>query len=275
MLIGCLRGGWRDSGRRYFYGKVYTAGQGRHAGDMRVVGYARVSTRGQVQHGTSLGGQRAEIRKWTKAGGHRLVDLCEDGAVSGIKPIAEREGLFCVLEALRTGRAEALVIQNLDRFARELTVQEGTLAAIWRAGGGVFSYESGEVCRDDPDDPMRTAMRQMVGVFAQLERSMVVKRMRQGRARKAEAGGYAVGAPPLGLRAMGGVLVTDQRETATLTRIRDLHASGTSLRGIAATLAAEGHATKRGGKWWPQTVAKVLARDAAALVAVMQARVWR
>lgn len=227
---------------------------------MRIVGYVRVSTRGQVQHGTSLGGQVDEIRKWARVGGHRLVDLCEDGAVSGTKPIAERDGLFCALEAIRTGRAEALVIQNLDRLARELTAQEGALAAVWSHGGRVFCYESGEVLADDPDDPMRTAMRQMVGVFAQLERSMVVKRMRQGRMRKAEQGGYAVGAPPLGSRAEAGQLVTDEQEAATLARIRELHGGGASLRIVAATLAAEGHRPKRSDRWHPESLRKIISR---------------
>jgi len=35
-----------------------------------------------------------------------------------------------------------------------------------------IACDQGEVERDEPDDPVRTAMRQMLGVFAQLEREM-------------------------------------------------------------------------------------------------------
>lgn len=227
---------------------------------MRLVGYARVSTTGQVISGTSLPGQRRAIRAWCKDAGHRLVSLCEDAGVSGTKPLHERDGMYCALELIRDKRADGIVLQNLDRFARELTIQEGALAAIWAHGGRVFTYEGGEVLRDDPDDPMRTAMRQMQGVFAQLERAMVVKRLRTGRQHKAEAGGYAVGGPTFGHRAEGRALVPDEREQATLVRIRELHTGGKSLREIAAVLTAEGHRPKRSARWHPETLKRIVAR---------------
>lgn len=61
----------------------------------------------------------------------------------------------------------------------------------------------GEVYRDDPDDPMRTAIRQVMGVFAELDRKMVAKRLRDGRLAKAAAGRKAVGDYPFGYAATG------------------------------------------------------------------------
>ena len=55
---------------------------------------------------------------------------------------------------------------------------------------------TGEVHRDDPDDPMRTAIRQVMGVFAELDRKLVAKRLRDGRLAKAAAGRKAVGDYP-------------------------------------------------------------------------------
>ncbi len=71
------------------------------------------------------------------------------------------------------------------------------LAQIWKHGGRAFTADAGEV---HPDDPMRTAMRQMMGVFAQLERSMIAARLRHGRREKASQGGYAYGPRPTGGR---------------------------------------------------------------------------
>ncbi|MFH8736340.1 MULTISPECIES: recombinase family protein [unclassified Streptomyces] len=79
------------------------------------------------------------------------------------------------------GTADGIVAPTLDRFARTLVVQEATLAQIWKHGGCAFTADTGEVHPDDPDDPMRTDMRQMMGVFAQLERSMIAARLRHGR----------------------------------------------------------------------------------------------
>lgn len=228
---------------------------------LRIVGYARVSTARQVEHGLGLDIQERAIRSWCKAGGHRLVAIHRDAGVSGSNGVEDREGLSLVLEALRGRRADGVALLRLDRLARSLSVQEATLAVMWRLGARVFATESGEVLADDPDDPMRTAMRQMVGVFAELERRTLVKRLTDGRRRKAELGGFAAfGSPPLGTRAEGGRLVPDERETAAVSRIRELHAAGASLRAIATTLEAEGHRPKRSTRWHPQSLARVIAR---------------
>jgi hypothetical protein len=47
-------------------------------------------------------------------------------------------------------------------------------------------------------------------------------------------------------------------------RIRRMHVDGLSIRQIAETLNAVGVPAKRGGRWHPTTVARVLGRTAAA-----------
>ncbi len=98
------------------------------------------------------------------------------------------------------GEADGLIVRDLDRLTREVTVQEAILGRVWLVGhAAVFtSLPPQEVQRDDPDDPMRTAMRQMVGVFAGLERRIGAKRLRDRRRAKAAAGGHATGATPYG-----------------------------------------------------------------------------
>src|SRR5207302_4477308 len=121
-----------------------------------------------------------------------------------------------------------------DRLARKLTVQEATLAKLWEMGATVFSVDIGEVPRDDPNDPMKTALRQMIGVFAQLERGMIAARLRSGRMLKASRGGYAgSGAPPYGTRSVAGVLVVDATEQRAVNRALALRSSGASVRTIA------------------------------------------
>ena len=57
---------------------------------------------------------------------------------------------------------------------------------------------------DDPDDPSRTLIRQVLGAVSQYERSMIALRLRSGRRRNASQGGYAYGAPPFGFKAEDG-----------------------------------------------------------------------
>ena len=99
--------------------------------------------------------------------------------------------------------ATGLVIARLDRLARALHVQESVLQVAWRVGASVFTIDGGEVLQDDPDDPMRTFLRQVIGGVAQLERSLIAKRMRDGRRAKAEAGGTRSASTPLVTAALG------------------------------------------------------------------------
>jgi len=72
-------------------------------------------------------------------------------------------------------------------------VQEGLLARSWSAGAEVHAANVGVILQDDPDDPMRMAIRQILRVIAQLDRSMLTKRMMDGRRRKKADGGKGEG----------------------------------------------------------------------------------
>lgn len=227
---------------------------------MRVVGYVRVSTDRQVEEGLGLEVQERAIRAWARSGGHRVVALARDEGVSGCRDEAGRRGLSEALGLIEDGKADALVVHHLTRLARLLHVQEAALARVWMAGGRAFAVDMGEVHQDDPDDPMRTAMRQMVGVFSQLERASIAARLRAGRRLKAERGGFAYGAPGYGWQAENRELVVDQAEALVVARIGELHAEGSSLRTIARTLDAEGHRPRRGERWHPTVLARLVRR---------------
>lgn len=229
---------------------------------MKLIAYLRVSTDTQAEEGHGLDVQERMIRAWATRHRHTMVAWECDSGVSGTKPADQRPGLASVLLAVRNGEADGVVVRDLDRLAREVTVQEAVLAELWRRSDvRVFSVTTGEVLRDDPDDPMRTAMRQMMGVFAGLERRMLVKRLRDGRKAKAARGGHAVGPAPYGWLAEAGELVPIPAEQRALKRMRKLHAQGLTTREIAETLAIEGHPTKRGGRWTSPVVSRILSRQ--------------
>lgn len=224
------------------------------------IGYLRVSTDRQVEDGAGLEVQEAQVRQWAETHGHTLVAIYRDEGLSGTKDSVDRPALAQALTALE-GSAAILVVPKLDRLARKLTVQEAVLAQAWKSGAAVWACDLGEILRDDPDDPMRTAMRQMVAVFSELEARMIAARMRAGRRNKAQKGGYAgYGSPRFGQRAEGRELVPDDAEQATIARLVELERGGRSLRDISRILNEEGRPPKRGGRWWPETVRRTLAR---------------
>lgn len=227
---------------------------------MNLIGYRRVSTNGQIDK-YGLPAQETDLRAYAKSHGHKIVRIETDGGLTGTLSDTERPALLAALKSVRDGQADGILIPSLNRLARLLTVQEAILAKVWQMGGRVFAADAGEITPDDPDDPMRTAMRQMGGVFAQLDRAMLVKRMRNGRAEKARQGGYAgYGSPAFGQRSENTELVTDESESAVAEQIMILHREGMSLRQIASALDSEGLVSKRGGTWSAQTVSRVIGR---------------
>jgi DNA invertase Pin-like site-specific DNA recombinase len=224
---------------------------------LRAVGYIRVSSQSQLD-GYGLKAQEQDIRKCAKAHGLKLRAILRDEGVSGSTEAIDRPGLADALARLEGGEAEVLLVPRLDRLARKLTIQEAALAQVWKHGGRVIACDQGEVGRDEPDDPVRTAMRQMMGVFAQLERGMVVARLRRGRQAKKDAGGYAHGRPPYGYEAFEGSLRPVPTEQAVIRKARQLRKTGLSYRQIAARLGYEGDFPRTGGQWHPAMVARVV-----------------
>lgn len=232
---------------------------------MKLIGYVRVSGAGQVVDGYGLDVQEKAIRSWSRTNGHKLVTIRRDEGVSGTLDAVDREGLSAALLDLAEGRGEGLLIPKLDRLARALTIQEASLAVAWRSGARVFSADSGEVLQDDADDPMRTALRQVVGVFAELDRRMVVKRLKDGRAAKAETGRKAVGSYAFGSRGEGRGkardAVPDEGEQQAVKRIKELRGGGESYRAVAAVLDAEGLRPRRAQQWSAAAVRNVALRE--------------
>jgi DNA invertase Pin-like site-specific DNA recombinase len=222
---------------------------------MNVVAYLRVSTDGQVD-GWGLPVQRDAINEWAARAGHRVIGEYRDEGVSGTTDAVDRDGLSA---ALHDERAEGLVIARLDRLARALTVQEAILATAWRGGLTVFTADLDEIHRDDPDDPMRTAFRQVLGVFAELDRANTVKRLRDGRRVKAAAGGKGVGTYGYGQSKQGPV----PDEQHVIAHVRRLRAEDMTWAQIADDLNDRGPrwAPRNVPRWEPQNTRKVFFRQ--------------
>lgn len=238
---------------------------------LRLVLVRRVSTAGQAVDGYGLPAQEADCRKWAKgqtAPRVRIVHMVTDGdgkaGKSGTTLLDERPGLMEAVEWIAEGEADGILAPNLDRLARELTVQEAVLSYVWALAGRVYTADHGEHLEDDASDPMRTAMRQMRGVFHQLDRGLIIKRLTEGRAAKGAKGGYAYGAPRFGQKTVDNELTDDERENAIAEKMEKWRdEEGLSIRAICARAnSRDDMPSKRGGKWHPTTVQRLLSPEA-------------
>jgi DNA invertase Pin-like site-specific DNA recombinase len=231
---------------------------------MKLCGYIRVSTDRQAEDGFGPDVQKDAIRRWAKDDGHKIVGWFADEGVSGSNGLDSRRALPEAIELVRASRADGIAVYRLDRLARDLILQETLLREVRRLGGEVFSTFASEAAflADDPDDPSRKLIRQILGAISEWERSIIALRLRSGRRRKAEGGGFAFGSPPFGFKSVDGVLVADEDEQAVVASIRRWNVEGQSIRAISERLNAENVPTRRGARWHPTVIARLLQRTA-------------
>jgi DNA invertase Pin-like site-specific DNA recombinase len=134
-------------------------------------------------------------------------------------------------------------------------VNEVIVDQLTRIGARVLTADGSDLTAAD-GDPTRTLIRQVLGAVAQFEKSVVVLKLRAARDRKRRRDGRCEGRKPFGSR---------PGESETLARIHDLRKKPRgqvrlSVARIAATLNAEGRATRSGKPWAPGTVHAILRR---------------
>ncbi|MBM3270039.1 MAG: recombinase family protein [Candidatus Sericytochromatia bacterium] len=222
---------------------------------MKAIGYIRVSTQEQASEGYSLAAQESKIRAYADLYGLALVDVIADAGVSAKS--LDRPGLTEALRRLESGEAEALVILKLDRLTRNVADWN---ALIDRYFGKAVALMSVSDQIDTRTAGGRLVLNVLVSV-AQWEREAIGERTAAALAQK-KAQGEAVGRPGYGFEIRDGRLAEVEGEASVVARVAALRAEGQTLQQIADTLNGEGIATKRGGRWAPQTVKNLLARSA-------------
>ena len=110
----------------------------------------------------------------------------------------------------------------------------------------------------EADDPSRALIRQILGAVAAYERSMIRLRMRSGKARKRELGGFIGGRVPYGFISVNATLVPDPSEQSTLAMMRQMRSRGSTLQAICDELHRRRVPTKHAGLWHPTSVARLL-----------------
>ncbi|SRR6266852_1214650 len=215
------------------------------AGIKKAFAYLRVSSEGQIE-GDGLTRQRKAIEAFAKKNGFKIVQWFEERGVSGTIESAERPAFGEMMVALLSNGTRTVIIEKLDRIARSVAVQENTINEFQRKGFELVSVSEPDLCSDDPS---RVAMRQMLGVFAQLDRANIVLKLRAARQRKKAATGRCEGRLPYG---------SHEGEHEVLTRMKEMQASGSNWERIAATLNSEGVKTRSSGKWYPATIRRIV-----------------
>jgi site-specific DNA recombinase len=223
-----------------------------------VVAYLRVSGKGQVD-GTGFDRQLDTITSWARHTGAKVEKVYREEGVSGTLDESHRPAFATMVEDLLSNGCRTVVVESLDRFARDLSVQMQLLAYLISKGLTLISASTGDdVTAAVADDPMRRAMVQMQGIFSELDKNLLVRKLRKGREKRRATNGKCEGVPFFGER---------PGEAETLERIKELHRKPRdgrrlSLQQICDVLNQElaKYPTRRGGKWKKGTIQTIIRR---------------
>lgn len=216
---------------------------------MKAFAYLRVSGKGQVD-GDGFDRQLSAIESYARSSGTEIVQVFREEGVAGAKDLDNRPALLALLDALMSNGVRTFIIEKLDRLARDLMIQESILADMKKRGIEVISAHEPDLCSDDPS---RKLFRQMMGAFAEYEKSIIVLKLRGARGRVKAATGRCEGRKPYGMK---------DGESAALGDMIAMRKAGRTLEQIAAHLNSNGIPSRQGGQWKIGTISQILGRAA-------------
>ena len=176
----------------------------------RVALYCRVSTDGQT-----VENQTRELRAVAKRHGWKIVETFTDKGISGAKGRNGRPGFDALHKAIARKEVDMVAAWSVDRLGRSLQDLVAFLGELHGKGVDLYLHQQGI----DTTTPAGKMMFQMMGVFAEFDRTMIQERIHAGLGR-ARAKGKTLGRPK--------TLTPKQA-----AHIRALRAEGMSLRKIA------------------------------------------
>jgi DNA invertase Pin-like site-specific DNA recombinase len=207
--------------------------------------YLRVSGKGQVD-GDGFPRQLKAIREYAAAHDMKIVNVYREEGVSGTKESADRPAWSELMTALHSNGVKIVIVEKLDRLARDLMVQETIVADLRKYGFELVSVAEPDLMANDPT---RILVRQMMGAVAQYEKSQIVLKLRGARLRKRAKEGRCEGRKPYGYY---------DGESAALDRVKALRAEGLGYDRVAVRLNEEKVPTRTGKPWHGVVVNRIL-----------------
>ena len=157
----------------------------------RVAIYARVST---VNHGQDVSMQTRELGQFAEARGWSIAGEYIDAGVSGAKD--SRPELNRLMADAHKRRFDVVCVWRFDRFARSVSHLLRALETFKALGVDFVSYSE----QMDTSTPAGKMVFTVLGAVAELERSLIVERVRAG-LRNARAKGKRLGRPRIAVDA--------------------------------------------------------------------------
>lgn len=222
--------------------------------------YVRVSTEEQKREGFSIRAQIDKLTKYASIKDWTIHDIFNDEGISG-KNIEERPALLRMIEDIKKGKINAVLVFKLDRLTRSIRdLMELT---------DIFNDNRCEFCSLTENIDTHTATGRMflkiLGIFAEFERENLIERVRSGFEGKASEGYTNVRTiPSYGYdRKKGDKILSINEEEAKIVQyiFNCFVEEYKNEYRIAKELNAKQIKTKTNSYWRPITVKRVLENE--------------
>jgi DNA invertase Pin-like site-specific DNA recombinase len=180
----------------------------------RVAIYVRVSTDGQTTDN-----QLRELKTVAERSDWEIVEVYADHGISGAKGRGQRPEFDRLLKHATQRKFDIVAAWSVDRLGRSMRDLLDFLDELKAVGVDLYLHQQAL----DTTTPSGRAFFQMVGVFAEFERSMIQERVKAGLARAKERGQV------LGRRQGS----RNKRVARVTTAVKRLRQEGKSIRAIA------------------------------------------
>jgi len=219
---------------------------------MKAVGYLRCSSLASVA-GDTWERQSTAIRERATSLGYEVIAEYQERGVPGKLDEDQRPAFQQMIADLLGNGCKVIIVEGLDRLAREYRIQESLIIYIATKGLTLISANTGEnITEAMMGDPMRRALVQIQGILAELDKNMIIAKTRKARERIRASGKRCEGKKPYGSR---------PSETQWLGWIIAQRIAGSPPEAIARMLNDNGVPTRFGKRWHSGTVSKILARE--------------
>ena len=201
----------------------------------RLIGYCRVSTYHQEDR-VSLDAQPADLKRYCAGRGFDFVKVVSEVESAFKARFEDRPGGAVVLDAIRSGEADGIIVTKLDRAFRSVPDAILTVEGWGREGISFIctDFLNGKPLEQIDDDPMARLMFTLFAGLAQFTRDVIAVNTKTALRHKLDKGEH-VGRIPYGFRiGADGKLAEDSEQMANVRRMKREHHRGRSIRAIAA-----------------------------------------
>ncbi len=216
-----------------------------------VAGYMRCSGKGQIA-GDTFDRQYDSIRNCAQDKNFEVDKFFREEAVAGKTDAEDRPAFQEMVAWMMSEGCRTAIVESLDRLAREYRVQEQLIIYLASKGLSLIAANTGENITDAMmGDPMRRALVQVQGIFAELDKNLLIAKLQKARQRKRDKGERVEGRKPYGFH---------PHEVEVLARMKLMSAEHYTWTAIANELNEAGMMPRKGSKWFPATVGRILRR---------------